>query len=133
MSSKRDLATNIEPAGGRIKQAPAEGVLPNPAELGFPQPAPAVANKLALVKFNLDSRSHLSIKDAEVCRRRCHQKYCTHSCPAQVYHWEGEEKKISISYEGCLECGTCRSGGCPYDNIEMRYPRGGYGVQYRFG
>ncbi|MHB1412263.1 MAG: ferredoxin family protein [Thermoleophilia bacterium] len=107
--------------------------LPSPEQLGMPQPAPTVANKLGLVKFNPDTESHLRIIDSEVCRRRCRQKFCTHSCPAQVYRWEEEEKQITVAFEGCLECGTCRSGGCPYENIEMRYPRGGFGAQYRFG
>lgn len=118
------------------KEQPAEvcpDCLPDPEELGWPQPAPTVANRLGLVKFKPDSNSHLRIINGEVCRHTCRRKYCTHSCPAQVYRWESEEKVISIAFEGCLECGTCRSGGCPYGNIEMRYPRGGYGVQYRFG
>ncbi|MHB0867370.1 MAG: ferredoxin family protein [Thermoleophilia bacterium] len=92
-----------------------------------------VSSKLGLVKFNPDVNSHLSIIDPGVCRDRCPQKFCTHTCPAQVYRWEPQEESIGVAYEGCLECGTCRSGGCPFRNIEMRYPRGGFGVQYRFG
>ena len=106
---------------------------PEPAELGFPPPRLNIANKLGLVKFRPDEVSHLKIIDNEVCRTACGPKFCTHSCPAQVYRWESDEKLISIAFEGCLECGTCRNGGCPYDNIEMRYPRGGFGVQYRYG
>ncbi|MBU1208420.1 MAG: hypothetical protein KKH04_16085 [Proteobacteria bacterium] len=30
---------------------------------------------------------------------------------------------ISVAYEGCLECGSCRIG-CPHLNIEWRFPRG---------
>jgi ferredoxin like protein len=96
-------------------------------------PSMDVTGKLGLVKFNPDEQSHLRVIDPEVCRRQCPPKYCTHTCPAQVYRWEEEEELISIAFEGCLECGTCRTGGCPFDNIEMRYPRGGFGVQYRFG
>lgn len=96
-------------------------------------PSMDVTAKLGLIKFNPDQQSHLSIIDQDVCSSRCRQKFCIHTCPAQVYRWEEEEKLISIAFEGCLECGTCRSGGCPYDNIEMGYPRGGFGVQYRFG
>lgn len=93
----------------------------------------SVTDKLGLTKFKPDAESHLSIIDKEICKATCRRKYCTHTCPAQVYRWEEEEESISIAFEGCLECGTCRSGGCPYDNIEMSYPRGGFGVQYRFG
>lgn len=99
----------------------------------WPPPATNIAGKLGMVKFSPDDRSHLTIIDPEVCSHHCVQKYCTHTCPAQVYRWEDEEEAISIAFEGCLECGTCRSGGCPYDNIDMYYPRGGFGVQYRFG
>lgn len=120
----------------RKHKQPAVGngtVLPPPEELGLPQPAPVVANRLGLVKFKPDAGSHLRIIDEKVCRQQCRQKFCTHSCPAQVYRWENGEQLITVAYEGCLECGTCRSGGCPYQNIEMQYPRGGFGVQYRFG
>lgn len=127
---------SIEP--GRKNQSQEESsqddlCLPAPEDLGWPQPGPTIAGKLGLVKFKPDQVSHLKIIDSEICRRRCRQKFCTHTCPAQVYRWENEDKFISIAFEGCLECGTCRSGGCPYNNIDMRYPRGGYGVQYRFG
>lgn len=99
----------------------------------WPPPSINISGKLGLVKFNPDDNSHLKVLDREICRVKCRQKFCTHSCPAQVYKWEPEEELITIAYEGCLECGTCRSGGCPYGNIEMHYPRGGFGVQYRFG
>lgn len=109
-----------------------EGPGKDPEE-AWPPPQTSIAARLGLVKFNPDENPHLTVLDPEVCRQRCLPKYCTHSCPAQVYRWDGEEKLITIAYEGCLECGTCRSGGCPFRNIEMRYPRGGFGVQYRFG
>ena len=113
-------------------RAPRPGGLPCDDRPWKP-PEHNVTAQLGLTKFKPDEVSHLSVKDKEVCRERCRRKFCTHTCPAQVYRWEEEEKSISIAFEGCLECGTCRSGGCPYDNIEMRYPRGGFGVQYRFG
>jgi ferredoxin like protein len=99
----------------------------------WPPPGLNIADKLGLVKFKPDDNSHLRVLDPEVCRTRCPQKFCTHACPAQVYRWEPDDELISIAFEGCLECGTCRSGGCPFSNIEMHYPRGGFGVQYRFG
>jgi ferredoxin like protein len=34
--------------------------------------------------------------------------------------------------EGCLECGTCKVV-CDRDAVSWRYPRGGYGVRYRWG
>jgi len=44
----------------------------------------------------------------------------------------GKVIAISVSYEGCLECGSCRIG-CPHLNIEWRFPTGGYGISHRFG
>ena len=32
----------------------------------------------------------------------------------------------------CIECGTCRIL-CPYYNVSWKYPRGGFGVAYKFG
>jgi ferredoxin like protein len=43
-----------------------------------------------------------------------------------------ERNRISINYEGCLECGSCRIG-CPHLNIEWRFPTGGYGIRHKFG
>lgn len=34
--------------------------------------------------------------------------------------------------ERCVECGACRIV-CPYGNIDWHYPRGGFGIVYRFG
>jgi ferredoxin like protein len=86
-------------------------------------------DKLYVTKFNVDDRSHLVIIDQEVCRR-CEDRPCTHFCPAAVYEWE--DGKIIVGFEGCLECGSCRIA-CPHQNIEWCYPRGGFGVSYRFG
>lgn len=87
--------------------------------------------KLFLNTFKPDDRSHLAIIDRDVCLA-CEEKWCTRFCPAEVYHWNDDDRKIDITYEACLECGTCRIG-CPYRNISWVYPRGGFGVQHRFG
>lgn len=92
-------------------------------------PAVDVQRKLFTTRFKADKGSHLAIKDPEVCLG-CEAKPCLYFCPAEVYKWE--EGRITIAFEGCLECGTCRIG-CPFGNIDWRYPRGGFGVQYKFG
>lgn len=91
-----------------------------------------IEDRLFTVKFVPDEVSHLEIKDSRVCREECLHKPCTTFCPARVYQWDELEKVITVGYEGCFECGACRVG-CPYLNISWRYPRGGYGVSYRFG
>lgn len=84
-------------------------------------------NKLYLNNYKVDKIPHITIKDPEVCDR-CKEKTCTYICSANVYEWKDEH--ITISYEGCLECGACRIG-CSHDNIDWNFPRGGFGVQFR--
>lgn len=90
-----------------------------------------IEEKLYADRFKTDSSSHLIIKDQEICRR-CPEKWCNYFCPASVYEFDEENQVNLVAYEGCLECGTCRIG-CPYLNIEWLYPRGGFGIQHRYG
>ena len=53
-------------------------------------------------------------------------------CPAALYKI-GPDGRKSFDYAGCLECGTCRIIGEPSGDIELNYPRGGYGVLFKFG
>lgn len=88
-------------------------------------------DKLFLVRFNTDKVSHIRIIDPQVCIQN-EDRNCTRICPTHVYHWDEVEKRISIGYEGCVECGTCRIG-CPHGNIDWHYPRGGFGVSWKNG
>ncbi len=88
-----------------------------------------LADRLYKVKYKTDDASHLKIKDQEVCRK-CEDKPCISRCPAQVYEWEDNENRVA--FENCLECGVCKIV-CPYDNIDWEYPRGGFGVVWKFG
>lgn len=86
-------------------------------------------DKLYLTRFLPAAKSHLKIIDSKVCLD-CVDKPCAIFCPAGVYKWE--EDHITVAYEGCLECGTCKYG-CPYDNIDWHNPQGGFGVVYKNG
>lgn len=86
-----------------------------------------IEEKLYMNRYAADTVSHLSIKDQSVCAK-CKDKPCTNFCPAHVY--ELKDGHINVGFEGCLECGACRIG-CPHNNIEWKYPKGGNGVQYR--
>jgi len=88
-------------------------------------------DKLYLVKFKPDEKSHLVIKEMEVCAAKC-EKACTRFCPAGVYKWDEVNRYMIVNYEECFECGSCRIS-CPFGNIDWRYPRGGFGVQFRYG
>ena len=53
-------------------------------------------------------------------------------CPAGCYS-AGTEGQVEIVPDGCLECGTCRIVTRTTGEIEWDYPRGGFGVLYKFG
>ncbi len=103
---------------------------------GDPRIAPTDKNvltdKLYTLTYRTDEeRPHLIIRNRSVCLE-CKDKPCLFFCPAQVYTWDAAQKKTIVSYENCVECGACRIG-CPFGNILWEYPRGGFGVEYRYG
>ena len=87
-----------------------------------------IDDKLALNLFHVDQDPHIQV-DQEICRR-CPHKLCTHICPVENYTLDGDGTVV-FSWEGCLECGTCRII-CDQGAISWDYPRGGYGISYRF-
>lgn len=90
-----------------------------------------IDEKISSVKFFVDEKyCHLKIKSEEVCLN-CERKPCLSFCPAGVYRLDSHGK-ILINYQACLECGSCRVG-CPFNNILWDYPRGGFGLNYKFG
>jgi len=90
----------------------------------------SIEDKLFLNRFNVHETSHLNIIDGAICIDDCEQQPCLYICPANVYRLE--HNRISVNYEGCLECGSCRIG-CPHLNIDWRFPTGGYGIRHKFG
>ncbi len=88
-------------------------------------------DKLYLNGYKIDEigGSHLHIKDPDVCKT-CELKQCLYICACKVYEMDENTDKIVINYDACVECGTCRIA-C--DNIDWRYPRGGFGIAYKFG
>ena len=87
-----------------------------------------VEEKLALDKFDVDKDVHITINQ-ESCKD-CDLTPCIYACPAECYILR--EDHITFSYEGCLECGSCRIV-CPRDAIHWVYPRGGFGICYQYG
>jgi ferredoxin like protein len=85
--------------------------------------------KLGLDVFNVDRERHISVNQ-EKCKR-CKERYCLYVCPAHVYSLN-KQGEIELDLDGCLECGTC-SVACVRGAVDWNYPRGGFGVQYRFG
>jgi ferredoxin like protein len=77
--------------------------------------------------WDVDEKSHIEV-DAGKCAA-CKKRPCITLCPANTFVIL--EGKVLHSYEGCLECGTCRVV-CPMAAITWKYPLSGRGVQYRF-
>jgi ferredoxin like protein len=44
-----------------------------------------------------------------------------------------DKGQVEITVDGCVECGTCRVIAEPSGDIEWSYPRGGYGILFKFG
>ena len=86
--------------------------------------------KLGLNVFKIDDQTHIFI-DHEVCRSKCRLRPCLFICPANLYTLD-VKNEIQVDFEGCLECGTCLIA-CQEDALAWLYPRGGRGIQYRFG
>lgn len=86
---------------------------------------------LSSLKYYVDEdEPHLQIIAGDVCIR-CAAKPCLYPCPVGAYQAQ-DSGVVQIAYHSCVECGTCRMI-CPYNNIRWKYPRGGYGVAYKFG
>ena len=58
---------------------------------------------------------------------------CLYVCPSKVYRLDKDE--LVYNTEGCIELGACAIV-CKHlgkDAIRWNYPRGSYGVEFRFG
>ncbi|MCK9195623.1 MAG: hypothetical protein M0P16_01420 [Syntrophales bacterium] len=87
-----------------------------------------IEDKLSLNKFDIDREVHIRV-DEEKCKE-CRLKPCLYACPAECYVERGG--RVVFSYEGCLECGSCRFS-CKKGAIDWVNPRGGFGISYQFG
>lgn len=56
----------------------------------------------------------------------------TKVCPAGCYALN-DSGQVEITPDGCMECGTCRVIAGMSGDIEWNYPRGGFGVLFKFG
>jgi ferredoxin like protein len=86
---------------------------------------------LMSLKYYVDeNETHLRILDPQTCVD-CKEKGCLYFCPVGVYR-EDSSGGVQISYQSCIECGSCRVM-CPHNNVFWKFPRGGFGVAYKFG
>ena len=104
----------------------------------MPEPAKPDASRLltaddrvGLDKFEFDEEPFITV-DTDVCRT-CETKPCLYVCPSKVYRLQKGE--LVYNTEGCIELGAC-AVVCKHigkDAIRWSYPRGSYGVEFRFG
>ncbi len=89
-----------------------------------------VDNLLMSIKYFTDEHeTHLQLIDAEACVA-CAQP-CLYFCPVGAYQRQADGHVV-IAFQSCIECGSCRLM-CPHKNVNWKYPRGGFGVAYKFG
>lgn len=89
-----------------------------------------VEEKLFQNRYRVDAgRPHISIKNEAACTA-CDTQSCVWCCPAGC--WKIEDGKVGVVTDGCLECGTCRVV-CAPKNVAWDYPRGGFGILFKFG
>ena len=91
-----------------------------------------IEQKLYQNRYNVDEgRPHIRLKDPDSVSESL-KKLLT-LCPAGCWTLQ-DDGKLGSSLDGCFECGTCRIVASAFgDEIEWEYPRGGFGVLYKFG
>lgn len=90
-----------------------------------------VEEKLFQNRYLVDAgRPHIKVKPHTVPSP--HLLAMITLCPAGCYATT-ESGQVEVAADGCLECGTCRIVTRTTGEIEWDYPRGGFGVLYKFG
>ncbi len=90
-----------------------------------------VEQKLFQNRYLVDSgRPHIRVKPHTTPSKLLLALVTT--CPAGCYS-KNDSGQVEISVDGCVECGTCRIVCASTGEVEWSYPRGGFGVAYKFG
>lgn len=93
--------------------------------------AAKVEEKLYQNRYLVDAgRPHIKVRPHVVASKAL--LALTHACPAGCYS-RNDQGQVEVSVDGCVECGTCRVLTAKTGEIEWNYPRGGFGVLYKFG
>lgn len=95
------------------------------------QASTRVEDKLYLNRYLVDSgRAHIKVRPHVTPSPQLLSLLKV--CPARCYELNSAGQ-VEIATDGCVECGTCRIIAEPTGDIEWNYPRGGYGVLFKFG
>jgi ferredoxin like protein len=90
-----------------------------------------VEEKLFYNRYVVDAgRPHIRVKPHTVPSKALMS--LTRICPAHCYD-VNDRGQVEITTDGCLECGTCRVLCEASGEVEWNYPRGGFGVLFKFG
>lgn len=89
----------------------------------------SIEERLGFNKFSVDDGNPHIVLDKTICAG-CKSKACVKGCPAGLYVPDGDVVKFDSA--GCLECGTCRVICLP-KGLKWEYPRGTFGVAFRYG
>jgi len=94
-------------------------------------PKVRVEEKLQHNRYLVDpGKPHIAIAPHETPSRNL--QAMTTVCPAGCYA-NNAAGQVEVVADGCMECGTCRILLEPSGEITWTYPRGGYGVLFKFG
>ncbi len=89
-----------------------------------------VDSKLSINKFFVDEENaHIILKEDVDMNE---YKKLMIACPAGIYKLDAKGG-IAFDYAGCLECGTCRILCGQTILAKWEFPRGTFGVEYRYG
>jgi len=82
---------------------------------------PTIAQRIAKLRYNDDTLSHIRILD----QKSDFMRKMVVICPTRCYSLEQGE--VVLQHEGCIECGSCAK------ETDWRHPRGEKGIEYRYG
>jgi ferredoxin like protein len=91
-----------------------------------------VEDKLYQNRYLVDEgRPHIRIRDGATVSTALRRLLTI--CPAGCWT-EQASGAITGTVDGCFECGTCRIvANAAGDDLDWAYPRGGFGISYKFG
>jgi len=96
-----------------------------------PKPAQRMEERLYKNRYLVDEgRPHVKLRRRAIDSDEL--KSLVRLCPAGCYT-KVERGRVELSLDGCMECGTCRIVCQATGEIEWSYPRGGFGVAFKFG
>ncbi|MEI9424253.1 ferredoxin family protein [Mesorhizobium sp. Cs1299R1N1] len=94
-------------------------------------PAVRVEDKLYQNRYLIDAgRPHITVRPHQ--SPSANLLALTRVCPARCYELNATGQ-VEIAADGCMECGTCRVLCEASGEITWNYPRGGFGVLFKFG